>query len=560
MSKVKRTTTKKEVVKKVIKDFPFTLGADPEFNIIMNKKRVSAEHLFCSVFKKDKKLAGNKMGFEIEKAGSIGWDGNAATAEIRPAPCTTANKMTENLGIMFKAIAEHTQLFKLSTLSRAASVGGHIHFLLPDRIKSMRGRQMSVATMNIHKQLCSFYLPLLLGEDALNLRTRKNSNYGSIKDFRVHKPNENVKTLEFRVPTAEWLTTPKIAQATIAYMGTVYNEIINHPENLKKVKEILITSNAQAEALHSLSLSSFVFLTEALLNKIKKHIKTFEFYDQYKDEINFILNPKTVLKEKTKIDFNILEGWGLYETMKCNKKEFLSQKNVKEFGKKVNLEDMQQTLSIPYNDDDYVSAFLRELKYRLLSYKMKLDKNYFVFGLKKGFPGIMARNKAGEVLYGAEHIKSREDNIIIGSIFEKMDQRFYVDNSGNRRAKKGEEKDYILIGIPYETRVAENHEEFLSLIYDLEKQPKKYPAQATVLTGKPTRDVTSKIYTAYNVSKEEIRTEEIHESSAERNAKQQIHDEQLEAEDELPCAACGRIGEIDEDGTCRACGHNHNDD
>jgi len=247
------------MVKKTIKEFPFTMGADPEFNIVMQDKQINAQNFFKDIFDKDKTR--KDMGYEIGKEGSIGWDGASHTAEARPAPANTAAKLTENLGAIFKETAKHAQLFELSTLSNAAPVGGHIHFLLPDNSTD------STSVKKIHKQLSSFYIPLLLGEDALNLRIRKNNGYGEITDHRTQEIRGDKYTFEFRVPSAEWLTTPRITLSTIAYLGTVYNEILNHPENMKLVKEILITSNKQAEALQSLSMSSFVFLTQALIQK-----------------------------------------------------------------------------------------------------------------------------------------------------------------------------------------------------------------------------------------------------------------------------------------------------
>ena len=66
-----------------IKKFPFNMGADPEFNIVMQDKRIDANGLFKSIMSKDKKtFKETEMGYKIKDFGSLGWDGNAATAEI----------------------------------------------------------------------------------------------------------------------------------------------------------------------------------------------------------------------------------------------------------------------------------------------------------------------------------------------------------------------------------------------------------------------------------------------------------------------------------------------
>ena len=474
------------------KNFPFTMGADPEFNIVMQNKRIHAQNFLVSTIGKKNKQCSNQMGFDIGEAGSLGWDGCSSTAEIRPSPSTSPIKLAENIGEIFEAIAEHSQLFELSTLSNLAAVGGHIHLSLPEEIASNTQK-----VRNLDKILSSFYIPLLLGEDAVNLRVRRKSGYGDIKAHRTQGVGNGVVTFEFRTPSAEWLTTPKVCSSTLAYIGTIYNEIINHPENVRAAKEILITSNKQADALQDLSLSNFVFLTKAILTKIKKHIKTFEFYSTYKKEIDFMLSPERVLKEKQSVNFNILEGWNLYKKVEFNKRDFLGKKKIAELAKTINLEEFSQALSIQYNDDDFVSAFARDLKYRMVAFNWKPKNEYFIYGLRKGFPEMIAINKNLEFLTGKDSIKIQYDYDKIKDIFAKMNSRFYTKNSGQTEPENEEEgKKFILIGIPSDQRLAQDTKEFMKLIYELENEKKQKPEKID-LTNLPAEG-ESVIYNAYN--------------------------------------------------------------
>jgi len=442
------------------KEFPFNMGADPEFNIIMQSKRISAKHLIKKMFK-DKE--DSEMGKKLS-GGSLGWDGNEATAEIRPDPSKSPIKLAKNLGKMFKEFAKQTQLFKLTTLSNTAPVGGHIHIEIPQE-----GISQKIMDKR-HKIMASFYIPLFIGEDNINLRIRNKNGYGKITDHKEQGVgNGNTVTYEFRVPSAEWMTTERIAIATLAYLGTVWNEIINHPSNIKKAESILIKNNKQAEALHELSISNFVFLTQTMISKIKKHIKTFEYYPEYKKEIEFILNPAKVSAEKRKFDYDIISGWKLQKQITFNKREYLSEKTIKNAGKHINLDDYSQAVNVPYNDDEFVGDFVSKLKHRILVFNWKMKKQIFVFGLKQGVKEYIAIDKNWNIIKGKKVIKTHEDKDIITSIFQRMSERFFIDNAGHTEPERRAGKNFILIGIPYEQRLERNYKPFLELVYNIEK-------------------------------------------------------------------------------------------
>ena len=451
------------------KPFPFKIGADPEFNILLHNKRLSAKQLFEQMLnnKKEWKKDRNEMGYTFADAGNIGWDGASATGEIRPTPNNLPEQVISNLGEMFSAISKISPIFELNTLSNKAPVGGHIHLEIPMDWTEQKMQKM-------HKQLCSFYIPLLLGEDSVNLRIRTSENYGRISDYRVEtfkqQDNSTSKTYEFRVPSAEWLTTPKTALGTLAYLAVIFNEIMNNPKNLKLSKEIIIRNQEQAEALHSLSITNFVFLTKILLNKIKRTVKTFEFYPQYKKEIDFILNPAAVMKEKQHAQFNIINGWKLNQKTHFTKRDLLNDKKLKANTLEIDLDSLSSAVYLQYNDDEFVSEFVRAIKHRVLAFNWKLKNNYFFFGLRKGLKDFMVFNKNFQMLKGIESVKTVKDLECIKHVFDKMNSKFYLDNSGSSRSSDAIiNKRHILIGIPYPERVARNFKSIIEIVYDIDK-------------------------------------------------------------------------------------------
>lgn len=449
------------------KSFDFKIGADPEFNLIMHNKRLHAEELFQHLLQNDKAWKKDSMGFKLAKAGNIGWDGADATGEIRPAPSNKPEGVIENLYKLFGTVAKQTQIMEFSTLSNKASVGGHIHFEISKELKDTE-------LNNIHKKMSSFYIPLLLGEDSVNLRIRNKSGYGKIEDYRTQNFGD-ARTYEFRAPSAEWITTPKVALGTLAYLATVFHEIKHNPKNLKLCKELIIKNQEQAAALHSLSVTNFVYLTQILLNRIKKFVKTFEFYPQYKKEIDFILNPDAVMKEKRKAEFNIMKGWKLEQKINLNKRELLNDTKFKKATLNIDLDNLTSAVYLPYNDDEFVGDFVRALKHRILAFNWKLKNNYFIFGLRTGIEKYIIADKNFDILSGDEQIKTKGDWSCMSNILTKMNSRFYTDNSGHTSwGKEDEDKKYILIGIPYGDRVKQNKHNFIETIYNIEKGRTKH--------------------------------------------------------------------------------------
>lgn len=451
-----------------MKNFPFTMGADPEFNIIIQGHKLNAEKLFEKILDKKlkKETAEGLMNFKTP-GGYIGVDGHEATAELRPLPHNHPAGLTDNIQKIFLAIKKQTQLFDFSTLSNAGAVGGHIHLSISDLEKFPQEK--------VQKILASFYVPLYFNEDTVSQKIRSTENYGKFDDSKIHTIHESdektIHTFEFRTPSAEWLTTPKITRATLAYIGTIYNEIMYHPENIKDCKEIIITSQAQAKALQELSMSSFAFLTDSLIKKIKENIKNFEFYKEHEKDILFILNHKKVREEKLKNNYNILHGWNIYDKPNVRKKEFASKKIVmaKKDNTDIELETKAQLIPITYNNDEFVEMFADMLKTKIALHNIKLNNEYFLYGIKSGIPNMVCADKNLDFYKGQEMISDKKDLQIITTPLKNMSQRFSPSPFSKGGTIKEINAKHIFVGLPYKMRTKMDFKPFLSLIYDLEK-------------------------------------------------------------------------------------------
>lgn len=462
------------------------LGADPEFNILVKDRKVNASKLmpalFAKEFKEEKNAHANNqiMGYLVEDAGSIGWDGMTSTAEIRPAPSKNPNILIENIGKLLKAFSDKTKLFTLSTSSAKSPVGGHIHIALDKKLAEKDDNGQNRKMDNIHKRFVSYYLPVLLGEDVVDFRTRQamgkqnGSNYGQIDDYRVEfrDKQQRIATYELRVPSAEWLTTPEIAKATIAYLATVYNEIINHPKNFGKAKDILFQSKKQSLALQDLALTRYLAIVRMLLGKIRRYIKTFEYYPCYQKEIDFILSPQRVLTTKRKNQFSILKGWKFDTSKQPTKKLLLSEKRLAKEALKTDVDTLGEIIQMPFNPDTNVEHFVKALKSRIVALNWKFANTYFLYGLRPCVPDYIAANRNLEFYSGRETIMTKLDWDSIRNSLEKMNDRFSLNLEGSSRRlsdTSAENKTHIMIGIPYEKRMKLEIKDFIKLVYVIEK-------------------------------------------------------------------------------------------
>lgn len=465
------------------KPFNFTIGADPEFSLLFQDRRIQANAAIDEILNKDadfKKKAG-AMGYELEGKGNIGWDSANATGEIRPRPASTADELIENLRAIFTKFHEKAPLFDITTLSLFGTVGGHIHFSVPPEYQS------NTKIANIHKRLSSFYLPIMLSECKVNLHLRLKSGYGKLTDWRsanytsagnVNDGGDNPNGYEFRSPSAEWLTTPRVALSTIAYLATVYNEIIAHPIKIARFSELLYHTSKQADALQLMALSDYKILTTAIYSKVKKAIKTFEFYPEYKAEIDYILNPEKVYKDKSNAGFNIVSGWELAQKeKKPTKKDLLNVKKMSTKAKAKNIDMTNSFINVSFNNDANVELFSKALVERVAVYDWKLKNAYFLYGLRKGFKSFLVNDPEENLYLGKELITTQSDYQALKELTRKMSTKYTQNMPYGRNANLKQLIDELspnrktqtfIIGIPYDVRMDHAINPFISLVYDLE--------------------------------------------------------------------------------------------
>ena len=500
-------------------DFPFRLGADPEFSVLLGENRIPADRILRILFKKE---SSSGEGYKIKNAGELGWDGHSITGEIRPSPAYSPEKLVQNIGELFEAMTKKSQLLEMSTNSDKAPIGGHLHFELPDYLVNEETK-----IRNIHKKMALFYIPVMIGEDLVNSRLRIKHGYGKLNDYETQKSQCNSKhTYEFRCPNAEWITTPKIAQATIAYLATIYNEIINHPENMKKAKDIMIQNETQITALQELALAKYILITKSILSKVKKHVKTFEYYKTYKEEIDYIFTPQKILKDKEKVNFEITTGWKLVKKGTPNKKDLMNEKRMQTLAKKLSVDEIAGAISVPYNpDDSRCIDFSKALKDRIIAYSWKLKHNYFIFGLRKDIKNYIIMNGNYKILNGKD-IKSKSDLNIAEEIAGKMMMK-YKTSTEKSSLKKEELANLILVGIPYEKRINLETKDFISIIHDIEndKEKIKTPEQIQEIENNSNKGILAKTY-----NKSQPNIDLINNSSRENQRENEQEAEQVRAE------------------------------
>jgi hypothetical protein len=454
------------------KKFNFKLGSDPEFSFVLQNRRVNACELIQNINKHIEGFTNTQGGYKC-KGGILGWDGCNATAEFRPSPSNSITEITKNIKELITKTAETFPVFDLLVLSTFAPVGGHIHFQIPEEYH-LNKKKIQI----LHKKISSFYLPILISENKINLRLRSaSSNYGSLTDYhddnQYGPQSDREYTYEFRTPSAEWLLTEKLCRATFAYLGTVYHEIMNNPRNFAKYMNLVFKSNEQANALHQLTISNYIGITQGIFEQIKKAVKTFEFYPQFKPEIEYILSPNKVIKDKKKTNYNLVEGWNIRKTTKTKQptmKEIINEKKFLEKAKTINLDRMAKLMNISYNDDVNVDFFVKTLTERAMAFNWKIKNNYFLFGMKKGISDTIIFNEKKELLLGQNTIQTTSDKLAIIKLMDRIFSKFGKITNKNINPNTGEieRTKTIVIGLPYETRIKKNTKEFLEFVYKLE--------------------------------------------------------------------------------------------
>lgn len=437
-----------------VKSFPFLIGSDPEFNLLFQDKRLHASEVMK---KACKNVEWKDMGWKTAKMkGDFGYDGCDSTGEIRPDPADTVDGCIENMKSILKEAAARLPAFSLSTLSIYAPIGGHIHLDYPAEWGDTKLR-------NAVWELMSFYLPIGLSENPISRAVRIRS-YGNVSDYKIMEHEEGKKSIEIRCPSAEWLTTEETMRATLAYIGTVWNEILNHENKFRKNNKILMKNKQQLEAMFNMAISEHPLMIETLFKHIKSAVRTFEFYDEYKKDIELLFNPKKIIKLKADCGFDIFVGWKLKKkTGKIFRTKFLSQKTVKkELETKHLSDDLVRDITLPFNDDKNVEPFARALESRMLALNWKPKNRYYLYGVRKGIGTLIAGRRINDLndvgfYFGAEIAKNAEDKQAMERSLLKMSDRAMITMRRETifDSKKGlvvDNRDIVAIGIPYEWR------------------------------------------------------------------------------------------------------------
>lgn len=447
--------------------FRFKLGADPEFHLVAQNRRLHAEQTIGKYF------GGNGGTLVLPGVGEVGHDGASATGEFRVEPSNDPAVLTGHFRTLIGKIVEKVPFADISPLSTFAPVGGHIHLEV-----APNSRWSEAKTQNIIRKIASFYLPLMLGENKLNAQIRlRGGSYGRISDARCDS-HGNSRTIEYRAPSPEWLITPKITEATFAYMGVIYNEILKgNTKAMAKARPMLMKNSAQMEALQTLASSDYLYLIKALCKDMKAIVSEFEAYPDFKDLVDYILTPERVIADKEKVGYELTHGWGFVGTTNFTSRQLVSDKIFEEKSKGMNLDQVGQLINISYNTDANVEHFSRKLSERVSAFKWKLKNSYFLFGMRKGIQDIIVRNGEGTYLQGADVCKTAKDLTAMNTLFDRMRDRYYskVGKPGKlimdfmSTGKQNDGKNTIIIGLPYDMRRQGSIRPLLEAVYRAER-------------------------------------------------------------------------------------------
>jgi len=289
--------------------FPFHIGCDPEFTMVYQNRAVHAlELLHRMVDAKEKAFYSERdLGIKLP-SGIFGHDAASRTAELRPLPSKLPREVVANLRSLMEFFSTKTAGYlQALTTSRFEPTGGHIHL----EMTAPELWEDGYARDGVIRKMLTMYVPLLAADS--NDTRKGRQTYGKLSDIRIHVPKSTTRTIEVRAPSAEWLTTPKIAEATLAYLATCYFEALYSPETFSKyLKQAVPSTMRGLNDLQAIrSASTFLFSKHTAL--VSKAIRHFKYYPVYKDQIEYILDTKQVLKDKKAVGFDMLRGFDFPE-------------------------------------------------------------------------------------------------------------------------------------------------------------------------------------------------------------------------------------------------------
>jgi hypothetical protein len=179
-----------------------TLGADPEFEVIVRGRVVSASDI---------------LGENIELPhGEIGVDGAGYPLELRPCAAETARELIHNVGRLLLAVPREARGLP-STVGEKYAIGGHIHVgfgggAAPDYEEIARAIDRALGDI--------FY--------SLSPETRLKAGYGGRGDWRSQRWG-----VEYRTPPAAIWSHPQVALTFVGATKWVVRELVGGRNPLK---------------------------------------------------------------------------------------------------------------------------------------------------------------------------------------------------------------------------------------------------------------------------------------------------------------------------------------
>jgi hypothetical protein len=179
-----------------------TLGADPEFELVVGGRIVSAS----SVLREDIRLPW----------GDIGVDGAGWPLELRPVPGKTARELVQNVGRLIVAVPKAVGGVP-SSICEAYAIGGHVHV----GFKSDPGLAYRDIVKTIDDALGDIFY-------SLNTRTRISAGYGKRKDWR-----EQYWGVEYRTPPSAVWSHPGVALTFVGAIKWAVQELLRGENPLR---------------------------------------------------------------------------------------------------------------------------------------------------------------------------------------------------------------------------------------------------------------------------------------------------------------------------------------
>ena len=96
---------------------------------------------------------------------------------------------------------------------------------------------------------------------------------------------------------------------------------------------------------------------------------------------------------------------------------------MKKIAKEQDIDTLSKFVKIAYNEDMNVSIFAVAIAQRSAASDWKLEKTYFLFGIRKGINNYIAAGSNGKIITGTEIIKTTTDNDAIQNLLEKMQRK-----------------------------------------------------------------------------------------------------------------------------------------